>query len=80
MSTSYLLKTESGGSVTVSFSVTQNNNAEKPYGICAILKGDDGKSDKAYADCRFITYDEAQKTIELLCKHQVTPCTLCDIL
>ncbi len=80
MSASYILKTESGNSVAVSFSVTKNNNEEKPYGICAILEGDDGQSDKACADCRFITYDEAQKTIELLCKHQVTPCTLCDIL
>lgn len=80
MSASYILKTESGSSATVSFSVTENKNEEKPYGICAVLKGDDGRSDTVCADSRFITYDEAQKTIELLCKHQVTPCTLCDIL
>lgn len=80
MSSGYILETESGVSAEVTFSVTENNDSTKPYGVYASLTTKDGKSDEAYAACRFFTYEEAQKAIELLCKHQVTPCTLCDII
>lgn len=79
MNTSYTLVLENGKTATITFSVTNDETADKPFGIAAIIHSPD-EIEESVANCRFFTYDEAVETIRYLCKHQVTPCALCDIL
>lgn len=79
MNTSYTLVLENGKTATVTFSVTKDVTADKPFGISAVIQSPGG-IEKSIASCRFFTYAEAAETAQYLCKHQVTPCTLCDIL
>ncbi len=79
MKASYTILTETGRDARVEFSVVKDDIAEKPFGIFATyISGDD--SDEAYAKHRFFTQEEAIRTIEYLCQHKVTPCTLLDII
>ncbi len=80
MSASFTFETEDGGCATVSFSVTKDKGAIKPYGICASIVSDHSQPDRTYAACRYFTYEEACRTIDYLCINHVMPCTLCDII
>ena len=79
MNISCILTLESGKSAKIDFFVITDDSAERPYGIGAKILTDEGYEEK-YAEHRFFTYEEAIKSAEYLCKHQVTPCTLCDVL
>ena len=79
MNTSCFLTLESGISAKIDFFVITDHSAERPYGIGAKICTNAG-CEEAYAEHKFFTYDEAVKAAEYLCKHQVTPCTLCDVL
>ncbi|MBQ3573956.1 MAG: hypothetical protein IJA16_05100 [Clostridia bacterium] len=79
MDTRCVLTLDSGKSAKIDFFVITDHGAERPYGIGAKMLTDKG-CEEEYARNRFFTYEEAVKTAEFLCKHQVTPCTLCEIL
>ena len=74
----FKMLTEDGNELCVDFKITQSECGDKPYGIAAYNATD--SRDCAKAECRFYTYEEAEKCAEMLVKYQVTPCTLCDIL
>lgn len=67
---------EDGNLLTVEYLITENTGNNKPYGISAKIVGG-GYSE---ARCRFFTLCEAERTLEMLAKMQVTPCTLCEII
>ena len=79
MNTSCILTLESGKSAKIDFFVITDHWAERPYGIGAKMLTDEGVEEE-YAEHRFFTYEEAVKTAEFLSRHQVTPCTLCDVI
>ncbi len=79
MNASCVLTLESGKSAKIDFFVITDHSAERPYGIGAKMLTDKGYEEE-YAKHRFFTYEEAVKTAEFLCRHQVTPCALCDVL
>lgn len=67
---------EDGQKLTVEYCVTEDKDMPKAYGISAQIVG----GDYSEARCRFYTLCEAERTLEMLAKMQVTPCTLCDII
>lgn len=78
MRESFKFSAEDGNEYTVEFSVIKDEDDEMPYGISAkmIKFGEDVVS----APRRYFTYAEAIAVIDRLCRHQVMPCTLCDII
>lgn len=77
--TVYKIKTEIGETATVEMHIIKKENSQKPFGIYARIVGGE-EVEEAYAEERFYTYEEAVATINMLCKGEVTPCTLCDII
>lgn len=80
MTKQYIFTTEDSKSAVVRFSITENKGENRPFGISAEIDTGDGETEKYTAECRFFTYEEAEKTMEMLCENGVTPCTLCDII
>lgn len=79
MKKSCILHLENDRSAKIDYFIITDHNAERPYGIGAKILTDEGYEEE-HAKHRFFTYGEAVKTAEFLCRHQVTPCTLCEIL
>lgn len=77
MRESFKLVCENGKEIVVEFTVVKEDVAEKPYGISANIRG---SVEKSVATRRFYTYAEAVASIDMLCRNQVTPCTLCDVI
>lgn len=80
MGKSYEFQDEEGESYRVSFGLLETAGKVRRYGIRAEISGGGKKGEAAEAKERFITKDEAEETMEMLCRFQVTPCTLCDII
>ena len=78
MRESFSIITENGDEITVDFSIIKDENTEKPYGIYSCVRSD--REDSAIAAHRFYTYGEALSVVDMLCRYEVTPCTLCDII
>ena len=75
------LLTEDGENAVVEFEITENAGAEdRCFGISATMTIDGSIAERSAVEERFFTRDEAEKTVAMLCKYQVTPCTLCDVL
>ncbi len=68
--------TEKGESAKVSFSIIK----DELYGIESTIHIENRDLETVRAKNRFFTKAEAENTISMLCKNQVTPCTLCDII
>ena len=77
--TVYEIKTENGKTAKVELCITQREGREKPYGIYAAIS-DGITRDEAYANERFFTHAKAEAAVRMLCRGEVTPCTLCDII
>lgn len=77
MRESFKLVCEDGKEIIVEFTVVRDAAAEKPYGISASISG---SGENSVAAQRFYTYAEAVASIDMLCRHQVTPCVLCDVI
>ncbi len=78
MRESFCVFTENGDEITVDFSIVKDEKAERPYGIYSYVRGN--REDSALAEQRFYTYGEAVAVVDMLCRNEVTPCTLCDII
>ncbi|MGN1092956.1 MAG: DUF6514 family protein [Monoglobaceae bacterium] len=78
MRENFKFTTEYGDENTVKFTILKNEGAEKPYGISAVVC-ETGEKPTVAAE-RYFTYAEAIAVIDMLCRHQVMPCTLCDII
>ncbi len=78
MRESFKLITEDKQEIVVDFSIVKEDNVEKPYGIYSCIRG--SRDDSAIAEERFFTYAEAIAAVDMLCRNEVTPCTLCDII
>lgn len=78
MRESFRIVTEDREELFVDFTIIKEDNVQKPYGIYACIRGD--KNDSAFAKRRFFTYAEAIATVDMLCRYEVTPCTLCEII
>ncbi len=65
---------------TVSFRVIRNEGEFRTYGIAAEMTGENGEEETAAVTERFITREEAEATIEMLCACEVMPCTLKDVV
>lgn len=75
------LLTEDGENAVVEFEITENADAkDRCFGISATMTIDGSIAERSAVEERFFTRDEAEKTVAMLCKYQVTPCTLCDVL
>ncbi len=64
----------------VEFSLLQTEGEFRTYGIQARMSKDGTEEEVALATERFITREEAEATITMLCKYQVMPCTLKDVI
>ena len=71
---------EDGVRYRVIFEVLEAARGERRYGIRAKIFQDEILVDQAEAQNRFFTREEAMKAVSALCRFQVTPCTLCDII
>ena len=78
MRESFKFTTECGNENTVEFYVVKDEDAEIPYGISSRIRESDDKP--TVASKRYFTYAETIAVIDMLCRHQVMPCTLCDII
>lgn len=73
--------TEQGEKAQVTFMVTETPDAEdQTYGICGTMTILGNIVEESTAAERFFTKQEAEKTIEMLCKYEVTPITLCEVI
>ena len=79
MRESFKIQTENGKLLTVVFTIIKDTNSQKPYGIASKIL-ETGKDDIFIASHRFFTYAEAIATVDMLCRFQVMPCTLNDII
>ncbi len=73
-------QSEEGESYQVRFEILEDRKATRPYGIRAEIFREGILVEGADAPERFLTRAEVNETIEMLCRFQVTPCTLCDII
>ncbi len=64
----------------VRFEVLKSESQPRPYGIGGEIWRGESCVERAEATNRFLTREEAEQTMEMLCRFQVTPCTLCDII
>lgn len=80
MKDSYEFTDEEGNGCRVEFEVIHKEGSLRKYGIAGKIITNGEITDTAEANERFITEDEALKTLEMLCEFQVTPCTLCDVI
>ena len=71
---------EDGSAYRVEFSILKKEHIKRAYGIRAEIFQEGVLVEYAEATNRFFTRAEAEKTVELLCQFQVTPCTLCDVI
>ncbi len=78
MRESFSIITEDNEEITVDFSIVKEENAERPYGIYACIR--DNEEEFSVAKQRFYTYGEALAVVDMLCRNEVTPCALCDII
>lgn len=75
------LLTEDGETAEVKFDITENTDAEdRCFGISAVMTINGIIAESSSAEERFFTRTEAERTVAMLCKYKVTPCTLCDVL
>ena len=74
MRENFKFTTEYGDENTVKFTIVKDEDAERPYGISAVI------CETGVASERYFTYAEAIAVIDMLCRYQVMPCTLCDII
>ena len=66
---------------TVTFEIVETDSEYRRYGISTRQINQSGQIvDSAVAKERFITKAEAEAVTEMLCKCQVMPCTLCDVI
>ncbi|MBE5040122.1 DUF6514 family protein [Ructibacterium gallinarum] len=80
MKTTYEVTDTEGIQYTVKLEMIHDGNEFYPYGIRASIFQNDSLTESAEAKARFLTPDEAQAAMEMLCRFQVTPCTLCDVI
>ena len=71
---------EEGAQYRVEFEIVESKEKLRRYGIRAMLLRDGTIRDEALAKERFLTRCEAEQAIKMLCRFQVTPCTLCQII
>ncbi len=64
----------------VQFEVLNDGGSRRPYGIGATIYTDGKRIETTEARNRFFTRAEAEENIKMLCKFQVTPCTLRDVI
>lgn len=64
----------------VQFEVLNDGESHRPYGIGATIYADGKRIETTEARNRFFTRAEAEENIKMLCKFQVTPCTLRDVI
>ncbi|MBO5364684.1 MAG: hypothetical protein J6A56_04400 [Clostridia bacterium] len=64
----------------VRFTVLEETEGFRRYGIRAEIFRQGAFQESTEAPGRFLTCAEAEQTIEMLCRFQVTPCTLCDVI
>lgn len=74
------IMTEDGEIAQLCFSITENAADERRFGISADMYIGNDLVEHSSADDRFFTFEEAEKTVDMLCSYEVTPCTLCDVL
>ncbi len=80
MGKSYAFQGDDGENYQVTFGLLEAEGSIRPYGIRAEIFRQGEKSEVAEVAERFLTKDEAEQTMDLLCRFRVTPCTLCDII
>ena len=80
MKLSYEFLDENGEENQVTFGIIQERNAIRPYGIRAEIFRNGKLAETAEATERFLSSAEAEQVMKLLCRFQVTPCTLCDVI
>ncbi len=71
---------EDGEVCRVEFELLDSGESLRRYGIRARLFREGSLAETAEATERFMTREEAEQTAKMLCRFQVTPCTLCDIV
>lgn len=64
----------------VQFEVLDDEENHRPYGIGATIYAYGKLIETTQARNRFLTRAETEETIKMLCKFQVTPCTLRDVI
>lgn len=72
--------TEDGDKAQLCFSITENTADERRFGISADMYIGNVLVEHSSANDRFFTFEEAEKTIDMLCRYKVTPCTMYDVL
>ena len=76
----YQFKDIDGEENQVEMEILHSEDSHRPYGIKARIFRNGELQEVAEAKERFYSITEAEKTMEMLCRFQVTPCTLCDII
>ncbi len=82
MMNSYVFATEKGDEAEVVFDIIKSDSSlnGKIYGISATITVNGVETETRTVSDKFFTRDEAAENIKMLCKYQVTPCTLADVL
>ena len=82
MMTEFSICTEDGKEARVVYTVVEDeaNEIGMRYGITAVMEIDGKKTDEYRTKQSFFTYTEAERMSEAMCRHNVMPCTLVDIM
>ncbi len=80
MGNTFDFRDEEGECYRVSFTILEEDEGLFRYGIRSEIFRQGISKDCTEVAGRFLTRAEAEKTVEMLCRFQVTPCTLCDVI
>ena len=79
MKKTYTVTDTEGTPFTVELEMIRDGSELYPYGIRASLFQDNILTESEEAKAHFLTPEETAAAMEMLCRFQVTPCTLNDI-
>ena len=80
MGKTFDFQAEDGEHFRVSFTIVEDADAERRFGIRAEIFLQGILKESAEVLRRFFTREEAERMVEQFCRLQVTPCTLEDVM
>ncbi len=64
----------------VEFEIVKQDDMLRPFGVCGSLWQGEHCVETVKAEHRYFTLAEAETAVDMLCRLQVTPCTLDDVI
>lgn len=80
MQKKFMFVTEEEREAVVEYKVTESTDSDRSYGIAAEVKSEGETLEYEEVGNIFFTYEEAERVTDILCRYEVTPCALRDVI